>query len=414
MTSGRRRALALAAIIWPAVVGWLTLRSNSVAHELTTAPPWDCVLCGDGGTTDFVLNLILFAPFGVIARAARWPLGRLAVCAFALTLSIEVYQGTALVGRDATLGDVLANTSGALLGWWLVAWFGSLTAAPGRARTTALAVLATQCLIWFGTCVGMRPALSGPAPWVGRFSPVGRSPEPFEGTIQGVALDGIAVTMEPMSRPPTPGDSLDLAVALTRTTHAEPSRSTSIVRLVDPTPRVFLRVTQIGQGINVEIPLAASPWRLQTPDWRYASGLDIPVGRPWQFEWRRHANSVEMTSAPADAPQGATHQSLAVSIGLGWIWVHPFVTAIGDSAPWWTALWIATWFALLGWTGRWAGRRFSALLLVAGIAFFIAAGAITSLPVSEGEVAAALMGYGVGWILIQSRLDRSERQASLP
>lgn len=395
-------------VAWLVVVGWLTLRSNPVLREIAMATPWNCVLCGEGGSTDFVLNLLLFAPFGVIARTAGWPLGRLALCAFGLTLSIESYQGAFLVGRDATLGDVVANTSGAALGWLLMVWFASLQTAPQRAKATALAVLACQCLVWLGTGFGMRPALDGPAPWVGRFSRVGRSPEPFEGIVQRVALDGVAVTMAPMARLPGPSDSLDLAVALTRTTAFVPPRPTSIVRLVDATPRVFLRVSQVGHGINVEVPLAASAWLLRTPDWRYARALDIPVGKPWQFEWRRHANSFEMTSAQADAPQSATHQSLAMSIGLGWIWVHPFVTAIGDSAAWWTALWIATWFALLGWMGSWGGRRFSGMLLVVGLALFVAAGAITSLPVSAGELAAALVGYGVGWLLPRSRPEQRE------
>lgn len=385
-------------ITWLAVVGWLTLRSNPVTREIAMATPWNCVLCGTGGATDFALNLLLFAPFGVMARALRWSWSRLLLCAFGLTLSIEFVQGAFLVGRDATMGDVMANTFGAMLGWPLAAWWGSLGTAPRRARATALVVLTCQGLVWFGTGIGMRPVLNGPTPWVGRFSRAGSSSEPFVGSIQQVALDGIAVTMEPLPRLPTAEDTLDLAVALTRNRATVPDRNASIVRLVDATPRVFLRASQVGEGINVEVPLAASRWLLRTPDWRYATALKIPVGTPWQFSWRRHAASFEMTSAPADQPQRATHQSLAVSIGLGWVWVHPFVTAISQSAPWWTALWIATWFALLGWAGSLAGRRFSGLLLVASFALFVGAGVITSLPVSVGEVVAALAGFGVGWL----------------
>ena len=367
------------------------------------ATPWNCVLCGTGGTTDFLLNILLFAPFGAMARALRWPFGRLLLCAFGLTLSIEFIQGTLLVGRDATLGDVMANTLGATLGWPLAAWWGSLGAEPRRARATALVLLCCQGLIWLGTGFGMRPVLDGPAPWVGRFSRAGSMSEPFAGSIQRAALDGIAVTMEPMSRLPAADDTLDLAVVLTRASAIPPKRSASIVRLVDATPRIFLRVSQIGQGINVEIPLAANRWLLRTPDWRYATALDIPVSEPWQFSWRRHATSFQMTSAPADAPQRGTHQSLPVSIGLGWVWVHPFVSVISGTAVWWTALWIATWFALLGWAGSLTGRRFSGVLLVASLALFVASGAITSLPVSIGELVAAVVGFGVGWVPNRAR-----------
>jgi hypothetical protein len=403
VTQTGRRSVLLAGVAWLAVVGWLTLRSNPLPREFVTVPSWHCVLCGDGGATDFVLNLLLFAPFGLIARLARWPLGRLAAGAFALTLAIEVYQGTVLIGRDATLGDVVANTSGAMMGWWLVAWFGSFRTAPRRAAATGMVILSGQCLVWLGTSAGMRPVLSRPAPWIGRVGPAGRSSEPFEGTIEGVVLDGIEMTMAPVSRLPTSGDSLDLAIALTRTTTGTPARAASIVRLFDARSHVFLRASQIGSGINVELPLAANAWRLRTPDWRFARALDTPVGTPWQFEWRRHDKAFEMTSAPVGGPQPAIHQAISVSIGLGWVWFHPFVSAIGDSAPWWTALWIATWFALLGWTGKWVGRRFSAMMLAAGIAVFIGAGVIASLPVSAGELSAALAGYGLGWLLARSR-----------
>ncbi len=406
-----KRELA-SGVAWLVVVGWLTLRSNPVLREIAMATPWNCVLCGQGGTTDFALNLLLFTPFGVVARALRWPFGRLLLCAFGLTLSIEFIQGNFLIGRDATLGDVMANTLGAMLGWPLAAWWQSLGTAPRRARTTALVVFTCQGLVWLGTGFGMRPVLNGPVPWVGRFSRAGSSSEPFAGSIQQVELDGIAVTMEPMARLPAADDTLDLAVVLTRASAVPPRRNASIVRLVDATPRVFLRASQRGQDINVEVPLAANRWLLRTPDWHFANALDIPVGKPWHFSWRRHATSFEMTSAPANAPERATHQSLALSIGLGWVWVHPFVTVISQSAPWWTALWIATWFALLGWTSGLVGRGFSVLLLVTSVAVFVAAGTVTSLPVSVDELAAAVVGFGVGWLLKPGRPERSGGHAS--
>lgn len=104
---------------WLLVVAVLTLRNDPAAAARVAETPWSCILCGDAGGTDFVLNLLLFLPFGLLARAAGWRLGRLALCALALTIAIEVTQGTLLVGRDAALGDVVANTAGAMVGWWL-------------------------------------------------------------------------------------------------------------------------------------------------------------------------------------------------------------------------------------------------------------------------------------------------------
>ena len=74
-----------------------------------------CVLCGDYGSSDFALNILLFVPFGLglglLAR--RWS-GVFTV--IAMTIAIELAQLSLVPGRDATLGDVMANSIGGAVG----------------------------------------------------------------------------------------------------------------------------------------------------------------------------------------------------------------------------------------------------------------------------------------------------------
>ena len=79
-----------------------------------------------------MLNIFLFLPFGLLARHARWPLLRTVLVFGLFSLGIEVTQGTLLVGRDASLGDVLSNTLGAGIGWLF--WPGLLAAARPHPR----------------------------------------------------------------------------------------------------------------------------------------------------------------------------------------------------------------------------------------------------------------------------------------
>ncbi len=72
------------------------------------------------GRIEFSANVLLFVPWGWWA-ARGWPRWHGWVVPAALTISIliEVVQGAALSERTASAADVVANTSGAALGWVL-------------------------------------------------------------------------------------------------------------------------------------------------------------------------------------------------------------------------------------------------------------------------------------------------------
>jgi len=115
-----------------------------------------CVFCGALGGLDFALNLALFVPLG----AALWNATRswrvAAVTGFFVSMVIEVLQYQLIVGRDATVGDVLANGLGSLAGACLaMASLRARNATPATAFRlaaatgilTALLVSATATLL---------------------------------------------------------------------------------------------------------------------------------------------------------------------------------------------------------------------------------------------------------------------------
>ena len=77
-----------------------------------------CLICGDRGASDAILNVLLFLPLGLLLEVPGWKARHVLVAAFVLSLSIEVLQ-VFVPGRYSNLGDVAWNTSGGWLGAFL-------------------------------------------------------------------------------------------------------------------------------------------------------------------------------------------------------------------------------------------------------------------------------------------------------
>jgi hypothetical protein len=101
------------------VIGWLTLRPAPEVTGLADLTPWWCISCGEAGSADLFQNLLLFLPLGLAWRRAGTTLLPALLAALALTMTIEATQALTLPGRDAALGDLLANSLGEGLGWAL-------------------------------------------------------------------------------------------------------------------------------------------------------------------------------------------------------------------------------------------------------------------------------------------------------
>ncbi|MEX0907226.1 MAG: VanZ family protein [Gemmatimonadota bacterium] len=105
--------------------GWRLLVVSAAAIGIATLVPTGgsgttasgCILCGHRGLSDFISNILLFAPLGFALGRRGQPLLRAAAIGAAYSLGIELAQMDLIPGRDANLGDLVANSLGAVAGW---------------------------------------------------------------------------------------------------------------------------------------------------------------------------------------------------------------------------------------------------------------------------------------------------------
>jgi hypothetical protein len=187
---------------WPLAVSVVlialaTLRPGSDTSATMTSL---CLLCGLRGLADFVSNVILFLPFGLglALHGARFR-SALIVSVLSTTV-IEILQVELISGRDASLGDIVANSAGAALGWLLGYW------RPWR-KARALGLRGASALT-AATCAGLliglvllRPVAATP-PFFLFWTPEKDNLEHYRGRVLSTRLGPLSwqrglVTMEP-------------------------------------------------------------------------------------------------------------------------------------------------------------------------------------------------------------------------
>jgi len=177
------------AAIWLVVVAALTLSPQPTGHhgpalQLLSA----CLICGDRGTSDALLNLLLLAPLGLLLNERGWRPLRVVGTALLISASIEFAQHF-IPGRYSNLGDVVWNTTGA----WVAAvlWSARRRWLPGNAHDAArlrkLAILTAPLVtLMFGWLM----APDWPAePYWGQWTPALGFMAQYRGSVVSARLD---------------------------------------------------------------------------------------------------------------------------------------------------------------------------------------------------------------------------------
>lgn len=128
------RALA---VLWLTVTLYETLRVIGYGHPVSFWGFFTETMAG----VDYVQNVVLFLPMGWIANRGRWSFWRTVLASAVLSGGIEFAQQW-VVGRTSQASDILFNTSGAALGWWLAAGVGAKGATSGQHAPPRNALLA--------------------------------------------------------------------------------------------------------------------------------------------------------------------------------------------------------------------------------------------------------------------------------
>ncbi|HEX6693873.1 MAG TPA: VanZ family protein [Longimicrobiales bacterium] len=188
LTDAATRGLLVIAI---AAIAVATLVPTE-AHSMGTA---FCILCGRRGLADFLCNVLLFAPFGfalcISDRSLRWA----ALAGLSFSVLIEAAQLNLVAGRDSNIGDVLANTLGAVAGWFAASsrgwWLASVV--PRRRAAGVSAATAVVLVTALVTFMPSLPRGEWYMQWTARFGNMAH----YEGNVLSTTFDALDV----------PGDS---------------------------------------------------------------------------------------------------------------------------------------------------------------------------------------------------------------
>ena len=284
-----------------------------------------CLGCGEVGMPDLVLNILLFAPLGlVLGRAGTRPLVVLGI-GLLLSASIEAAQ-LFIPGRAPTLRDVLTNALGCGIGglaaMHLRAWI-----APGRRAVILLwsAVAGALLAVWLtGTLLRFDPP---EGIYYGQWVPDQRHLEHWAGTLQEASLGSLAVPNGPSDASDALRSSLETSAHVrVRGTGGPPTRRLgAIFAITTDAQREAILIGPHGYDLVVRVRRRAATWRLDAPEFRFRYALlPVGLGTPLAIEFR---GTPQGGCATVNGVRHCVGRSAA---GSTWMLARPY-----DAAPWW-------------------------------------------------------------------------------
>lgn len=359
----RRRGLGAGEWLTAAAFGAIALATLRPSYGAPTHSPW-CLVCGDSGVLDVLLNIILFLPLGAGLALSRVRTGKALAVIVGTTLMVELLQYRLIVGRDGTLSDVLTNTLGGALGLaagpHVLAWL--QPAARLAARLSA--VWAAGCVVLW-TTMGFALQRSVPGGSYGfEWSPAGR---PKLDVFPGRVLS-LRVNDRPLRRDGPPSDALrasltdSMRIEAVVVPGAPPRRTAAIAVISRDTDEVALlgqRRTNAVFGVRVR----ATDWRLKTPQilLEHAvpaaqSSYDSATAEPVRLVGTRTSRRF---SIHVEGEGQRRSWSVVISPTLAWVLFLPFDYSLHPGYRIGTVLWVAGLLAPIGYWSAWtaSGRR---------------------------------------------------------
>jgi hypothetical protein len=359
-----------------------------------------CIGCGEFGGLDVLNNILLFLPFGAALAAMGWRLRRVVPLAFALSASVEALQVFVVPGRFGSASDVLMNTLGAGVGlmvWRYRAWGIRPSARPARVIAFAVtagvvAVLAVSAML-LQIQPPEQPLYAQWTPYRGAW---------FPGRLLDATLNG--APLPPGRLSPARRWAYDRQADARTLTIAAHVRDGGPVRGIAPIVRVVaedevqLALVQRRETYGITVGLRSRAWRLRTIN------LMMP-GAPAPTTDRVTAGvtptAVWIRTVPISAGAPGATTVVALSPGLGWMFITPWNVWLDSRAPVVSAVWLALLMAV---AARWAAAAFrtaarSRVAWLVGPALVLS-GALIVIPTFAGIAAASWlewMGAGVGW-----------------
>jgi hypothetical protein len=354
-----------------------------------------CLVCGTIGGVDSVLNVLLFFPLGVGLALSGIPWNRSVLTACLISLTVETTQLFFIPGRDATLGDVLTNTVGGLLGY-VVARNASIWLRPPPRFAAILGLC--WCGVWITIQAISSFAFAPSIPdsrYYGQIAPRLGDFALFPGRVLAARIDGVPITDTRLNDIDSVGRRLlgGATVAAKVVPGGPTSDIAPIVRVADDEQREIVLLAQDEQSLLFGIRTRAAIFRLRPllfamtgvfPDGvsrKNSFGVSkknysatVPLSLSGSYDGREARLAVRSDSATDE-------RRVSVSSSLGWTLALPFQWAIEDTRAEVVVSWI--WMAFLmvptGYWGAQVARHSSShanatlvVLCLLGVAILIA------------------------------------------
>ena len=311
-----------------------------------------CLVCGERGIADVLVNILLFLPFGAALAAGGVSLLRCGLAAAFLSASVEFAQ-VWIPGRDPSLGDVASNVLGGGLGAVLVAtapyWLRPPRAQAARLSWAAALASAAVC---YGTGWLLTPA-PPESQYIDLWTPKLAHVELYRGRVLDAMIGEVRIPAGPIANSAAVREALRSSEGFSLRVRAVAGPRTAtvsaLVAVFDQNRREILLLGADRDDLMFRLRTRAITWRLDQPDIRLVSALravapgdslDVTV------HGRRGRYAVTVNSSGVGA--------LGFTVGSGWaLLMYP-----QSLAPWLKALLSLAWVAAL-WVpaGFWARTR---------------------------------------------------------
>ncbi len=390
----------------------LTLPPNPRGSIVADYTPLHCLVCGEGGGADVALNLLLFLPLAIGLTLLEWPWVRVVGTCALLSLGVEAFQYFSDQGRDASLSDLLTNTTSGALGAALAARLGViLWPAAETARRLSLAAAGAWLALLAFTAVSLRPWIP-PGRLRNYCTPSYPTGHEFAGTSRSMTLDGVALACDE-DVPQSAGLQEQLHDGQMRletvAETGERRQGPKVIHLVRGSTSTLVILTQFGRAAEFRASTASQALALFGPTVRLARAFPEEPGALVELVAEAGGRVLRL-SAVHDG--GRREVELAISPSFGWTFLFPASIEPGLRLRLTTALWLA---ALILPAAYWAGRSVRPMGAYGTLGGAVIAGlglvpAVTGFrPVHWSEWAGAAAGIVLGWALtriaayIQSR-----------
>jgi hypothetical protein len=357
-----------------AISGWLlvlflTLYPTPDQADTAAGTSMWCLVCGELGMVDVLLNVVLFLPLGLGLGLARTPWLRAILIIGLTTLSVEILQLSVVTGRDASLSDLLTNSLGGAIGLVLARhWERAVFPSPRVSLVLAAVGAAAWLAVQGFTAFALQRSLPFSV-YYGQWAPELAQFERFTGQVRSVRLDTIPLGSTRLARSDRVRETLLVpeTVLLVTAASGRPTEDVApIFSIFDDRQREILLLGQKGDDLVFRVRTRTGSLGLRSPALRLPDALAVRPGTGMELRAQYRTGHYRLD---ADIGGASYRRDLALSASWGWTFLLPFDHAFGGEMPWLTMLWVSGLVVPLGYYASRSGvlRPGIALVLLPGL-----------------------------------------------